>query len=137
MQRKYSQLHCKEIDECWYERTARQSPNYVGKESVQNFRNSCERKVADFCLDNVSSSGPVVRYSVEFATLDRDAHLENRVAHAIRLAEIIRPPTTGQSKYGSCSCSGRESASRSLGARTGRRLCDGLFIPMIRSYSAP
>jgi hypothetical protein len=51
MQRKYSPLYCKEIDECWYERTARQLPNYVGKELVQVFRNSCERKVADFCLE--------------------------------------------------------------------------------------
>jgi hypothetical protein len=51
MQRKYSPLYCKEIDECWYERTARQLPNYVGKELVQVFRNSCERKVANFCLE--------------------------------------------------------------------------------------
>lgn len=51
IQQKYSPLYCKEIDECWYERTARQLPNYVGRELVQVFRNSCERKVADFCLE--------------------------------------------------------------------------------------
>jgi LmbE family N-acetylglucosaminyl deacetylase len=35
-------------------------------------------------------AGKLLGVTVEFVTLDGDAHLENRVAHAIRLAEIIR-----------------------------------------------
>jgi hypothetical protein len=110
MQRKYSQFHCKEIDECWYERTARQLPNYVGKELVQVFRNSCERKVADFCLETYLRLGLLSDNSVEFVTLDRDAHLENRV---VSRDPISGDHLTGQSKYGSCSYCNRELASRS------------------------
>jgi len=57
IQKRFSPLYCKTIQEGWREKTLRRLPNLVDRPLVERFASVQESRVADFCLEMYRSMG--------------------------------------------------------------------------------
>lgn len=57
VQRKFSPLYLKQIEQGWQEKTISQLPNYIDHPLISLFKESTAKNVADFCLDMYKAMG--------------------------------------------------------------------------------